>query len=445
MLDVDGLGDSDARALLESALAGPLDERVRDLIVAETQGNPLALLELPRGLSPAELAGGFGLPGAGSLTGRIEDSFARQLEALPDQTRRLLLLAAADPSGDRRWCGARPAAGPAYLGGGAGGGSRTGRVRQPGPVPASAGPFGGLPVRLRSSDRQRAHATLAEVTDPQADPDRGPGTGPRPQPGQTRRSPIELERSAGRAQARGGLAAAAAFLERAVLLTAVPARHADRILAAAQASMQAGEFGKALELLATAEAGPLDELASARVDLLRGQITFASGLGGDAPPLLLKAAKRLEPLDPGLARETYLSAWMAALFAGRLAGAGDLLEVCRAARALPPPAEPRTVDLVLDGLAMIVTDGPASAAPTLRRAVNAFVERRHQRGGRLPLGLAGPGGRQHLVGRRRLARRARPAGPARPRRPARSTSCRSCWVHWARPSPGVVTSRPRRP
>jgi DNA-binding CsgD family transcriptional regulator len=137
--------------------------------------------------------------------------------------------------------------------------------------------------------------------------------------------------------------------------------------------MQAGEFGKALELLATAEAGPLDELASARVDLLRGQIAFASGLGSDAPPLLLKAAKRLEPLDPGLARETYLSAWIAALFAGRLAGAGDMLEVCRAARALPPPAEPRTVDLVLDGLAMIVTDGPAAAAPTLRRAVSAFV------------------------------------------------------------------------
>jgi DNA-binding CsgD family transcriptional regulator len=211
------------------------------------------------------------------------------------------------------------------------------------------------------------------VTDPQADPDRRAWHRAQAAAGPDEDVAIELERSAGRAQARGGLAAAAAFLERAVLLTAVPARHADRILAAAQASMQAGEFGKALELLATAEAGPLDELASARVDLLRGQITFASGLGGDAPPLLLKAAKRLEPLDPSLARETYLSAWMAALFAGRLAGAGDLLEVCRAARALPPPAEPRTVDLVLDGLAMIVTDGPASAAPTLRRAVNAFV------------------------------------------------------------------------
>ncbi len=373
VLDVDGLGDSDARALLESALAGPLDERVRDLIVAETQGNPLALLELPRGLSPAELAGGFGLPGAGPLAGRIEDSFARQLEALPDQTRQLTLLAAADPSGDLSlvWRAARrlglptSAAAPAVEAGLAEFGSR---VRFRHPLARSAA------YRSASlSDRQRAHATLAEVTDPQADPDRRAWHRAQAAAGPDEDVAIELERSAGRAQARGGLAAAAAFLERAVLLTAVPARHADRILAAAQASMQAGEFGKALELLATAEAGPLDELASARVDLLRGQITFASGLGGDAPPLLLKAAKRLEPLDPSLARETYLSAWMAALFAGRLAGAGDLLEVCRAARALPPPAEPRTVDLVLDGLAMIVTDGPASAAPTLRRAVNAFV------------------------------------------------------------------------
>src|SRR6185437_2582903 len=161
--------------------------------------------------------------------------------------------------------------------------------------------------------------------------------------------------------------------ERSVLLTAEPARQAERALAAAQASMQAGAFGKARELLAAAEAGPLDEFASARVDLLRGQIAFASGLGSDAPPLLLKAAKRLEPLDAGLARETYLTAWMAALFAGRLAGAGDLLEVARAARSAPPPASaPRPPDLLLDGLAMVVTDGLAAAEPTLRRALRAF-------------------------------------------------------------------------
>ena len=225
-------------------------------------------------------------------------------------------------------------------------------------------------------DRRAVHAALAEVTDPIADPDRRAWHRAQAVAGPDEEVAAELERSAGRAQARGGLAAAAAFLERSVLLTADPARHAERALAAAQANMQAGAFGKALDLLAEAEdqgSGPLDEFASARVELLRGQIAFASGLGSDAPPLLLKAAERLESLDAGLARETYLSAWMAALFAGRLAAGGDLLEVCRAARALPPPAEPRTVDLVLDGLALIVTDGPAAAAPALRRAVSAFA------------------------------------------------------------------------
>jgi hypothetical protein len=163
-------------------------------------------------------------------------------------------------------------------------------------------------------------------------------------------------------------------LERSLLLTADPARHAERALAAAQASMQAGAFGKALELLATVEAGPLDEFASARVDLLRGQIAFASSLGGDAPSLLLKAARQLEPLRLDMARETYLNAWSAASLAGHLAGADDLLEVSRAARALPPPADPpRPVDLILDGLARLVTDGPAAAAPALRQAVNVFT------------------------------------------------------------------------
>src|SRR6185437_2905650 len=161
--------------------------------------------------------------------------------------------------------------------------------------------------------------------------------------------------------------------ERSVLLTAEPARQAERTLAAAQASMQAGAFGKALELLAAAEAGPLDEFVNARVDLLRGQIAFASGLGSDAPPLLLKAAKRLEPLNRELARDTYLSAWMEAAFAGHLAGASDLLEVSRAARALPQPKQPpHPLDLLLDGYALLVTNGPAAAAPALRQAASAF-------------------------------------------------------------------------
>ncbi|MBO0824781.1 MAG: hypothetical protein J2P27_13115, partial [Actinobacteria bacterium] len=159
-----------------------------------------------------------------------------------------------------------------------------------------------------------------------------------------------------------------------MLLTADPARRAGRALTAAQASLQAGAFGKARDLLAVAEAGPLDELQSARADLLRGQIAFASGLGSDAPSLLLKAGERLKPLNLDLARQTYIDAWQAAFIAGHLAGAGDLLEVSRAARALPAPAyPPRPVDLALDGFALLVTDGPAAAAAALRKATSAFA------------------------------------------------------------------------
>jgi len=370
-LTVSGLPDADARALLESALVGPLDTQVRDLIVSETGGNPLALLELPSGLTPLQLAGGFGLPFAAPLPSRIEDRFLRQLNALPDSTQRLLLVAAADLSGDpvlvRQAAGrlgipAR-AAGPAVDAGLLEFGARM-WFRHP--LVRSAAYRSASP-----QDRQEVHLALAEVTDPRIDPDRRAWHRARV----AEEVAAELESSAGRAQARGGLAAAAAFLERAVVLTADPARRTERTLAAAQASLRAGAFGQALDLLVMAEAGPLDELQAGRADLLRGQATFVSGLGSDAATLLLKAAKRLEQLDLGLARETYLSAWMAATFAGRLAGAGDLLEVSRAARALPASAlPPRPADLVLDGLARLVTDGPAAAAPTLRHVVSAFAD-----------------------------------------------------------------------
>ena len=222
------------------------------------------------------------------------------------------------------------------------------------------------------SERQQVHAALAEVTDPQADPDRRAWHRARAAAWPDEDVAAELEHSAGRAQARGGMAAAAAFLERSVLLTADPARHADRVLAAAQVSMQAGAFGKALELLDRAE--PLEELQSARADLLRGHVTFASGMGSDAPPLLLKAAQRLEPLDLALARQAYLDAWLAAVFAGRLAAQATLPEVCRAARRLPSPRDwPGKPELVLDALTLLVTDGPGTAARALRTAMDAFT------------------------------------------------------------------------
>ena len=221
-------------------------------------------------------------------------------------------------------------------------------------------------------DRRAAHRALAEVTDPGRDPDRRAWHLAAAAPGPDEAVAVELERSAGRAQARGGMAAAAAFLQRAVELTQEPALRSGRALAAAQASLLAGALDAAADLLATAAAGPLDELGQALAGLLRGQIAFASGGGSDAPALLVKAAQQLEPLDGALARETYLEAWFAALFAGQFAGAGSLYE---AARSAPPPASaPRPSDLLLDGLAVLVTEGRAEAAPLLRRAARVFAE-----------------------------------------------------------------------
>ena len=373
VLPVEGLRHDHAQELFDSALAVPLDARVRSVIVNEAQGNPLALLELPRAMTPTEFAGGFGLPRSVPLSGRIEESFRRQLDALPAPTQRVLQLAAADPSGD-----------PILVQ------RASGRLGVPVQAVEPAVDAGlvefGVQVRFRhplvrsatyrsASPRARRemHRALAEATDAALDPDRRAWHRAQAAAGPDEDVAAELEQSARRAQARGGLAAAAAFLERAVELSAHPARHAERALAAAQATMAAGAFDRSGELLATAEAGPLTELASARADLLRAEITFLSGVGDDAPPLLLKAAKRLEPLDLDLARETYLDAWMAASFAGRMVGAGSMDEVSRAASALSPAEHPRPVDLLLDGLALLFTNERSVAAPALRRAATHFA------------------------------------------------------------------------
>jgi DNA-binding CsgD family transcriptional regulator len=370
-LAVAGLAENYARALLDSALAGPIDARVRDQVVAEAEGNPLALLELPRGMTPGELAGGFGLPGAlpgaGSLTGRLEDSFRRRLDALPAQARQLLLLAAADPSGNASlvWRAAT------RLG-------LTARATAPA-VEAGLAEFG-VQVRFRHplvrsvayrsasfAERQQVHEALAEATDPAADPDRRAWHRAQAADAPDEEVAAELERSAARARARGGMAAAAAFLEHSVQLTVDPAHLVERTLAAAQASMQAGSFDKARGLLVMTEEWPLDDLQSARVMLLRGQIAFASGMGGDAPPLLLDAARRLESLDPALARETYLDALLAS-FVG-----GGMEEISRGARGLPRSPHPGPAELLLAGLSLLITDGLIAAAPTLRQAVSLFV------------------------------------------------------------------------
>jgi DNA-binding CsgD family transcriptional regulator len=371
-LAVGGLDDSDARELLASVIRWPLDERVRERFLAETGGNPLALLELPRGLTQAEAAAGFGVPVAPGLPGRLEDGFRQRFRELPQTTRQLLVVAAAEPTGDPVlvWRAAglleigMDAAAPAEASGLLAIGER---VTFRHPLVRSAAYRAASP-----EDRRAAHQALAGATDPQADPDRRAWHRAQAAAGPDEDIASELEHSANRAQARGGFAAAAAFLERSTALTSGPARRAERALAAAQAKYQAGAFDAALGLLAAAEAGPLDELQRARSDLLRGQIAFASTRGSDAPALLLKAARRFEPLDPRLARETYLEALTAALFVGSLATAANLQEVAEAARAAPPPAPPLPADLLLDGMALLVTEGYPAGAPALTRALNAY-------------------------------------------------------------------------
>ena len=374
-LEVRGLPDQHARALLASAVRVRLDEQVRDRIVAETNGNPLALLELPRGLSPTQLTAGFGLVGAQAVPARIEQGFRKRLEALPAGTRSLLLVAAAEPAGDPVLV--LRAAGRLGIPASAAEAASADRLLEIGTRVRFRHPLVRSAVYSSASvpERRAAHQALAEVTDRDRDPDRRAWHLAAAAPGPDEAVAAELERSAGRAQARGGMAAAAAFLRRAVDLTGEPARRSERALVAAQASVLAGAFNAAAELLAVAATGPLDELQQARVSLLRGQLAFASSMGSDAPALLVKAAQQLEPLDAALARQTYLDAWAAALLAGQFAGAGSLHEVARSARSAPPPAAaPRPSDLLLDGLAVLVTEGHARAAPLLRQAAHVFAE-----------------------------------------------------------------------
>jgi DNA-binding CsgD family transcriptional regulator len=370
-LPLDGLGSGDARALLASALRVPLDEQVRDRVVAETRGNPLALLELPRGLTAAQLAGGFGLPDEPGLPGRIEDSFRRRLAALPADTQRLLLLAAAEPVGDPMlvWRAA------GRLGIAVQAAAETDGLLTIGTSVTFRHPLVRSSVYRAASpeDRQTVHRALADATDPDVDPDRRAWHLAQATAGADEDVAAELERSAGRAQARGGLAAAAAFLERSCALTPEPTDRGRRALAAAEAKHQAGAFDTALGLIAIAEFAPLNELQHAQADLLRGQIEFAVNRGRDAPQLLLTAARRLEPLDQTLARDTYLEALTAVFSPGILASEESLLDTARAARAAPPASQPpRPSDLLLDGLALLITEGYAAGTPTLRRAVNGF-------------------------------------------------------------------------
>jgi DNA-binding CsgD family transcriptional regulator len=372
-LHVLSLGHRDARTLLESALAARLDEHVLERIVVETRGNPLALLELPRGLTPGQLAGGFGLPAALPLSASIEESFTRRLANLPGDARRLLLVAAADPVGDPAlvWRAARRLGIPEsaaetleteeFLELGA-------RVVFRHPLVRSA-----VYRAAGLKERRAVHRALAQATDPEIDPDRRAWHRAQAASRPDEDVASELERSADRAQARGGLAAVAAFLERAAALTPEPTHRAQRLLAAAGAKRDAGDLEAALGLLVDVEAGVLNELGRARVDLLRAQIALEQRRGRDAGRLFMGAAKRLEPLDAELARETYLEALGGAM-ASDVEVVGGAPAVAAAARAAPPgTAPPREVDVLLDGFATRLTDGYAAAAPTLARALELLL------------------------------------------------------------------------
>jgi DNA-binding CsgD family transcriptional regulator len=374
-LRLQGLSKLDATELVDSVTYGPLDEPVRDRLIAEARGNPLALLELPRGRSSASLAGGFAVPGGLPFQSRIEASFRLRVEQLPTDTQRILLVAAADPVGDPTllWRAvselgipveaAAPAESDDLL-------EIHARVAFRHPLLRSA-----IYRAASPEERRSAHRALAAATDPVVDPDRRAWHRAHSTLAPNDGVADELERSAERAQRRGGIAAAAAFLERATTLTADPAHRGARALGAAQAKFEAGASGIALELLATAQLSPLDRLQRARLERLRAQIAFMSTRGRDAPHLLLAAAKRLEPLDAGLARATYLDAFAASIYAGRVAGDRAIRDVAEAARAARRGAgRPGATDLLVDSLAIRFTDGYAAAVPSLRRALRALTQ-----------------------------------------------------------------------
>ncbi len=364
-----GLPEREARALLATVIPGRLDERVRDRFVAETRGNPLAILELPRALAVTPSPGGFGLDGAYALPGRIEESFLRRLEALPEEARLLLLVAAAEPLDDPLlvWRASEQLG----IGFSAATADATEGLLAIGERVTFRHPLVRSAVYRSATlqERQAVHRALAEATDPQVDPDRRAWHVAQASTAPEERVAMELERSAARAQARGGLGAAAAFLERAATLSPDPSRRATRLLAAASAKRDAGALDAASRLLGAVDSEVLDELGRGRVEMLHGQIAFDQFRAGEAARHLAGAAKRLEPVAIGLARKTHLEALGASMYLGDRDGPAGMRAIAQAAlRAPPPRGSPAASDALLEGYALLLTEGHRAAAPSLRRA-----------------------------------------------------------------------------
>jgi DNA-binding CsgD family transcriptional regulator len=374
-LPLGGLPENDAQALLATVVPGRLDARIRDRIIAETGGNPLALLELPRGMTAAELAGGFGLAVVDGVAAQMEEHYLRRIRQLPQQTQQLLLVAAADPVADATtvWRAAHALG----IGCDAAATAKRGQLLVTGPRLLFRHPLIRSAVYNSASETERriAHGALAQATDPETDPERRAWHRAQAVVDADGEVAADLQRCATRSQARGGLAAAAAFLERAADLTPERAERVARRLAAVQAHLQAGAFAAASGLLAVAGSEAVDELEHAQVELTRGLVAAASSVSSEASLQLLTAARRLEPLAMPLARQTYLDAWVAALFAGHLARpAGNLVQVSRAARSLPRPTGPISpFDELLEGLATQICESRSTAAPILRRAFGRLL------------------------------------------------------------------------
>jgi DNA-binding CsgD family transcriptional regulator len=362
------LGDDDARRVLLSTHSR-LDEQVRDRIVAEARGNPLALIELPHAMKSANLAGGFAVSDLRRASIPVERSYLLRLQSLSEDSRLLVLTAAAEPVGDVQvlmraadaldvdFESLRPVQSLGLLDVGA-------RVRFRHPLVRST-----VYTAASSEARRRVHRALASATDPETDPDRRAWH--RAQAADEPDDDVagELERSANRAKARGGVAAAAAFLERAATLSVDSLRRCHRALDAAELKVLAGAPDAARTLLAMVGDGPDDELLSARSRLVLGHIAFATSHGSDAAALLLDAARRFEALGSTMAQEAFLEALLAGLFAGRLAVGADVVDVARAAGDLPRASSPGTEDLLLEGMARLFTEGHAAARPVLRSAI----------------------------------------------------------------------------
>ncbi|MET0700347.1 MAG: AAA family ATPase [Mycobacterium sp.] len=374
-LRLDGLSATEARNLLNDVFPGQIDERVRETVITEAGGSPLALLELHRALTPEELAGGYGLTTASSRLARIEQTYGRQIRELPSATRLLLLIAAAEPAGRPAWLWAAAD----LLGVGIATAAPAEGVKL---VTANGGISFRHPL-IRSvvyqhaslPDRRRVHAALASAIGD--DDAREHRAWHRAQAAAAPDEDVaaELEYCAARAGARGGSAAAATFLATAASLTPEARHRTQRALSAAAAKLDAGAQEAAGQLLAMALQAPPDEFADARIELLRTQLALSTTPITDAPQLLLASAQRLAHFDATSARETYLQAVMAAVHAGRLATeqGNSAAAVAEIARTAPTAESITSVDLLLDGLIVRLTEGFTAAAPLLRRAIDLYL------------------------------------------------------------------------